>query len=132
MVLMQSACFCSSGSTLKPCFSTLTPPALPSVLRPSLAIQLRNGYSLPPNQTPSVLPANLSGAVTPLSLRQVSIMPDFWNTWAMLTSGTPFSRVASAEGIQSTTTSAPPPAITWRSEEHTSELQSRQYLVCRL
>src|SRR3712207_7416255 len=24
------------------------------------------------------------------------------------------------------------PASTWRSEEHTSELQSRQYLVCRL
>ena len=30
----------------------------------------------------------------------------------MLTSGTPFSRDASADGIQSTTTSAPPPAIT--------------------
>src|SRR3712207_8874350 len=25
-----------------------------------------------------------------------------------------------------------PQAATWRSEEHTSELQSRQYLVCRL
>src|SRR3712207_7194929 len=25
-----------------------------------------------------------------------------------------------------------PPAAHWRSEEHTSELQSRQYLVCRL
>src|SRR3712207_9584346 len=24
------------------------------------------------------------------------------------------------------------PGVTWRSEEHTSELQSRQYLVCRL
>src|SRR5258707_6009046 len=24
------------------------------------------------------------------------------------------------------------PDLTWRSEEHTSELQSRQYLVCRL
>ena len=40
-------------------------------------------------------------------------MPDFLKGWAMLTSGTPFSRVASADGIQSTTTSAPPPAITW-------------------
>ena len=39
-------------------------------------------------------------------------MPERLNTWAMLTSGTPFSRVASAEGIQSTITSAPPPAIT--------------------
>src|SRR3712207_7193994 len=26
----------------------------------------------------------------------------------------------------------PEPAEQWRSEEHTSELQSRQYLVCRL
>src|SRR5947209_14688369 len=25
-----------------------------------------------------------------------------------------------------------PSSISWRSEEHTSELQSRQYLVCRL
>src|SRR3712207_7761912 len=28
--------------------------------------------------------------------------------------------------------SAPPPVVQRRSEEHTSELQSRQYLVCRL
>src|SRR3712207_7013635 len=28
--------------------------------------------------------------------------------------------------------SRPLPAAAWRSEEHTSELQSRQYLVCRL
>src|SRR6266404_3456300 len=49
MVEMQSACFCRIGSTLKPCFSTLTPPAEPPVLKPSLAIQFRNGYSLPPN-----------------------------------------------------------------------------------
>jgi hypothetical protein len=33
-----------------------------------------------------------SGEVMPVSLRQVSIMPDFLNGWAMLTSGTPFSR----------------------------------------
>ena len=39
-------------------------------------------------------------------------MPDFLNGWAMLTSGTPFSRAASAPPIQSTITSAPPPAIT--------------------
>ena len=39
-------------------------------------------------------------------------MPERLNGWAMLTSGTPFSRLASAEGIQSTITSAPPPAIT--------------------
>ena len=58
---MQSACFWSSGSTLKPCFSTLTPPGEPSVLRPSLPIQLRNGYSLPENQTPSVRPLRSAG-----------------------------------------------------------------------
>src|SRR3712207_6999316 len=43
----------------------------------------------------------------------------------------PASRPAVAGG-----TAAPPaaggPADWWRSEEHTSELQSRQYLVCRL
>src|SRR3712207_8230191 len=32
----------------------------------------------------------------------------------------------------STCISTPASAIIWRSEEHTSELQSRQYLVCRL
>ena len=67
---------------------------------------------MPPNQTPSVCPLNLSVAVTPESLRQVSIIPERLNGWAMLTSGSPFSRAASAEGIQSITTSAPPPAIT--------------------
>src|SRR3712207_9016582 len=29
-------------------------------------------------------------------------------------------------------TPSAPPTCAWRSEEHTSELQSRQYLVCRL
>src|SRR3546814_4516691 len=82
---------------------------------PSLAIKERKGYSLPKNQTPRVWPGKSSGDSMPLSLRQVSIMPDFSNTWAMFTSGTPFSRDARAEGIQSTMT---------RSEEHTSELQS--------
>ena len=48
----------------------------------------------------------------PVSARQVSTMPDFLKGCAMLTSGTPFSRDARAEGIQSTTTSAPPPAMT--------------------
>ena len=110
---MQAACFCSRGSTLKPCLSTVTPFAPPLVERPRLAIQLRNGYSLPKNQTPRVWPGNLSGPVTPLSFRQVSIMPDFSKVWEMLTSATPFSRAASAAGIHSTITSAPPPAITW-------------------
>ena len=53
------------------------------------------------------------GVLTPESLRQVSSMPERLNTCEMLTIGTPFSRVASAEGIQSTITSAPPPAMTW-------------------
>ena len=79
---------------------------------PSWLIQDRKGYSLPKNQTPSVLPLKSSGLVMPVSLRQVSIMPDFLNGWAMLTTGEPFSRVARADGIQSTTTSAPPPAST--------------------
>src|SRR5258707_7790498 len=113
MVETQSACFCSSGSTLKPCLITLTPPAEPSVLRPSFDIQDRNGYSLPPNHTPRVLPLRSAGFLMPVSARQVSSRPDFLKVCEMLTSGTPFSRDASAEGIQSMTTSAPPPAITW-------------------
>src|SRR5215208_3304747 len=113
MVEMQSACFWISGSTLKPCFSTFTPPDEPSVLYRSFDIQARNGYSLPENQTPSVRPFRSCGVLMPVSARQVSIMPDFLNGWATLTSGTPFSRAASADGIQSTITSAPPPAITW-------------------
>src|SRR3712207_6901836 len=41
---------------------------------------------------------------------------------------------ASRQGRSSSATSpARPPSSSWtRSEEHTSELQSRQYLVCRL
>src|SRR3712207_8610045 len=35
-------------------------------------------------------------------------------------------------GPAPTTTTPPPQALFTRSEEHTSELQSRQYLVCRL
>src|SRR3712207_7807827 len=89
MVEMQSACFCTRGSTLKPCLTTVTPSGPPSVGMPSWLIHDRNGYSLPKNQTPSVLPRKSSGLVMPVSLRQ-------------------------------------------RSEEHTSELQSRQYLVRRL
>src|SRR5580692_8268670 len=112
MVEMQSACFCSSGSTLKPCLSTLTPPGEPSVFRLSFDIQDRNGYSFPANQTPSVLFLKSAGDLMPVSARQVSSIPERLKGWAMLTSGTPFSREASADGIQSITTSAPPPAIT--------------------
>src|SRR5262249_7720890 len=72
----------------------------------------RNGYSLPPYQTPSVLPFRSVGFLIPVSARQVSSSPDFLKVCEMLTSGTPFSRDASADGIQSTITSAPPPAIT--------------------
>src|SRR5271166_6615692 len=79
MVEMQSACFCSSGSTLKFCFSTLTPPGEPSVLNPSLLIQLRNGYSLPENHTPSVRPLRSAGVLTPVSARQVISIPECLN-----------------------------------------------------
>src|SRR5258707_2158185 len=112
MVEQKWACFCSSGSTLKPCWRTLTPPAEPSVLRLSFDIQDRNGYSLPPYQTPTVLPFRSAGFLMPVSARQVSSNPDFLKVCEILTSGTPFSRDAKADGIQSTTTSAPPPAIT--------------------
>src|SRR5256885_9468439 len=75
------------------------------------------------NQTPSVRLGKFLGSLMPLSARQVSSMPERLKGWAMLTSLTPFSRVANADGIQSMTT---------RSEEHTSELQSPCNLVCRL
>src|SRR3546814_14689081 len=102
MVEMQSACFCSSGSTLKPCFSTVTPLGLPSVGMPRWLIHDRKGYSLPKNQTPRVRPGKCFGDWTPVSLRQVSILTEVLNGWAMLTTGTPFSRVARADGSQST------------------------------
>src|SRR5215470_2245509 len=112
MVEMHSACFCSSGSTLKPCLIIFTPPGEPSVLKPSFDIQDKNGYSLPKNQTPMVLPLRSAGFLMPVSARQVISRPDRLNGCEMLTSGTPFSREASADGIQSMITSAPPPAIT--------------------
>ena len=97
---------------MKPCLRTVTPSSPPWVGMPSWLIQDRNGYSLPKNQTPSVWPGKSSGVSMPDSLRQVSIMPERSKIWAMLTSGTPFSRDASAAGIHSMITSAPPPAIT--------------------
>src|ERR1700730_14959350 len=111
MVETQSACFCRIGSTLKPCLMTLTPPAEPSVLKPSFDIQDRNGYSLPPYQTPMVLPLKSAGFLMPFSARPVSISPEGLKSCEMLASGTPFSREASEDGIQSTVTSAPPPAM---------------------
>ena len=83
---------------------------------PSCDIQDRKGYSLPKNQTPRVRPLKSAAALMPVSLRQVSIMPERLKGWAMLTRPTPFSREARAEGIQSMITSAPPPAITWGGE----------------
>src|SRR3954468_23000053 len=109
MVETQSACFCRIGSTLKPCLITLT--SVPG-LKLSFDIQDRNGYSLPPYQTPMVLPLKSVGFLMPVSARQVSSNPDFLKVWERLTSGNPFSREASADGIQSTVTSAPPPAST--------------------
>ena len=109
---MQSACFWISGCTSKLCLSTVTPSAPPSVDRPSLFIQAKNGYSLPKNQTPSVWPLKSASVLIGPSFGQTSSMPAFLKGCAMLTSGTPFSRAASAPPIQSTMTSAPPPAIT--------------------
>jgi hypothetical protein len=79
---------------------------------PSWLIHDRKGYSLPKNQTPKVLPLKSAGVLMPVSARHVSIMPERLNGWAILTSGTPFSREARAAGIQSMMTSAPPPAMT--------------------
>src|SRR6202167_1532535 len=89
-----------------------TPLGPPVVEMPSFDIQFRNGYSLPPYQMPIFLPLKSAGVLMPVSLRQTSSRPECLKVWEILTSGTPFSRDASADGIQSTTTSAPPPAIT--------------------
>src|ERR1700689_2901096 len=112
MVETQSACFCRIGSTLKPCLMILMPPGEPSVLKLSFDIQDKNGYSLPPYQMPMVLSLKSVGFLMPVSARHVSSSPDFLKVCEILTSGTPFSRGPNADGIQSTTTSAPPPAIT--------------------
>src|ERR1035441_1269221 len=101
MVEMHAAWFCSSGSTLKPCLSTFTSGLAPLVFRPSVPIQLRKGYSLPPNQTPRVLPLKSFDVATPLDFLHVSIIPERLKICAMLTIGTPFSRAASALGIHS-------------------------------
>src|SRR5260370_33314680 len=108
MVDTQSACFCRIGSTLKPCLMILM--SVPG-LRLSFDIQDRNGYSLPPYQMPMVLPLKSVGFLMPVSARQVSSSPDFLKVCAILTSGTPFSREARADGVQSTMTSEPAPAI---------------------
>ena len=71
-------------------------------MRLSFDIQDRNGYSLPPYQTPMVLPLKSAGFLMPVSARQVSSSPERLKVCEMLTSGTPFSREASADGIQST------------------------------
>src|ERR1700724_2770518 len=61
----QSACFCRSGSTLKPCLMTFTPFAEPSILKPSFDIQDKKGYSLPLNHTPIVLPLRVGRLLDP-------------------------------------------------------------------
>src|SRR3712207_9515433 len=47
-------------------------------------------------------------------------------------SPTPPPRPAPSRSARPRRPRADAPARAWRSEEHTSELQSRQYLVCRL
>src|ERR1700749_956442 len=91
---------------------TLTPPGEPSVLKPSFDIQDRNGYSLPPYQTPMVLPLKSVGFLMPVSARQVSSRPERLKGCEIVTGGPPFPGEARADGIQSTTRAAPPPAIT--------------------
>src|SRR3974390_2447731 len=113
MVETQSACFWRIGPTLKPCLITVPPLGPPVIGKPSFDIQDRNGYSLPPYQMPTVLPFRSVGFLMPVSARQGRSRPLFLKVWEMLTSGTPFSREARADGIQSTVTSAPPPASTW-------------------
>src|SRR2546422_3878761 len=54
-----------------------------------------------------------------------AIAPSMLYAWAAITSGVPF-----ANGAPNLTVDIP--ALQERSEEHTSELQSRLHLVCRL
>src|SRR3712207_8928466 len=51
------------------------------------------------------------------------------NIWPMKPSGVQLMSPMRPPGRATRTSSS---AVGWRSEEHTSELQSRQYLVCRL
>src|SRR5947209_16612822 len=52
--------------------------------------------------------------------------PVFWPRFTSTAKRTPASRTSTTSG------GSPPESALPRSEEHTSELQSRQYLVCRL
>src|SRR3712207_7818959 len=51
--------------------------------------------------------------------------------WLHSISG-PAKTISSAISFHAMAINLHGPTFTWRSEEHTSELQSRQYLVCRL
>ena len=76
---MQSTCLSNSGSALEACLSSVILPGKLAELRPSLAIQDRNGYSSPRRRTPTILPSRSSGLAIPLSLRQASSMPECLN-----------------------------------------------------
>src|SRR5260370_12365399 len=92
----------------------LMPPGARSVFWQNFATRERTGYLLPPYQIPMVLPLKSAGFLMPVSARQVSSRPDFLKVCEILTTGTPFSRPAIPDAAPSTTTSAPPPAITSR------------------
>src|SRR3712207_6982233 len=70
----------------------------------------------------------------PISCRRSTAMSSRWRRTSPTRKGLPpvRAKMASASALPSSVSGCPELASTNRSEEHTSELQSRQYLVCRL
>src|SRR3712207_6978274 len=56
----------------------------------------------------------------------------WWDGHTHVSRGRPGSRETPLHVVPDPSVGAAPPSAPDRSEEHTSELQSRQYLVCRL
>src|SRR3712207_9374826 len=83
--------------------------------------------------TTEIYPLSLHHALPIWTLRRrVSTRRGASPSWARITSSRRSTRCSSSGGSRRSTPSTPTSSQRGRSEEHTSELQSRQYIVCRL
>src|SRR5690606_41376413 len=97
------------------CFLCLDGPAPPQIF----TLSLHDALPISPNMMPAKVLRSVSW--------MVSVMPSWerfcWKSWVRALT---FSSPVSCSSVSSVPSSTP------RSEEHTSELQSRENLVCRL